>query len=53
MMAKILPLEAAIIACEKGIPLFIATANAASDEKGNIVAAKKAEKKSASSCKRI
>jgi len=53
MMAKILPLEAASMACEKEIPLFIATTNAASDEKGSIVAAKKAEKKSASSCKRI
>jgi len=50
-MAKMFPLEAAIIAFATGIPLCRAITNAASEEKGKIVAARKAETKSANSAK--
>ena len=50
-MAKTFPLEAATIALRWGIPLFSATINAASEEKGRIVAAANAEKKRAKSAK--
>ena len=48
-MASIFPLEAANIAFKNDISLVIAARNATSEEKGTIVAAKKAEKKSATS----
>ncbi len=50
-MAKTFPLEAASIAFRWGIPLFSATTNAASDEKGRIVAAANAETKRAKASK--
>ena len=49
MIAKILPHDAAKMAFKKGISFTKAAINATSEEKGKIVAAKKAEKKSASS----
>jgi len=48
-MAKTFPLEAKIIAFKNGISFAKAAINATSDEKGKMVAAKKAEKKRASS----
>jgi len=48
-MANIFPLDAKSIAFIKGISFAKAATNATSDEKGKIVAAKKAEKKSATS----
>ena len=52
-MAKTFPLEAATIALKWGIPLFSATTNAASDEKGRIVAAANAERKRANASKEL
>ena len=49
MMAKIFPLEATPNAVYIGIPFSRASKNATSEENGTIVAAKKADKKSASS----
>ena len=49
MTARMLPLEAAIMAFVRGISFERASTNAASEEKGRIVAAKKAETKRASS----
>jgi hypothetical protein len=43
-MAKIFPLEAKSIALKKGISFTKAAINATSEEKGRIVAAKKAER---------
>jgi hypothetical protein len=48
-MAKVLPNEANIIALRKGISFAIAPTKATSEEKGKIVAAKKAVKKSVNS----
>lgn len=48
-MARTLPVEALMMAFNGDISLFRAKTNAASEEKGRIVAAKKAEKKSAAS----
>ena len=50
-MAKTFPLEAATIAFRCGTPLLRATTNAASDEKGRIVAAANAEIKRANASK--
>ncbi len=44
-MAKTFPQDAKIIAFKKDISFLRAATNATSDEKGKIVAAKKAEKK--------
>ena len=49
MIARIFPVEAKSKAVKKGILLFKATKKVASEEKGRIVAAKKAERKSISS----
>ncbi len=49
MMAKIFPLDAKTIAFKKGISFAKAAINATSEEKGRIVAARKADKNSASS----
>lgn len=49
MIASIFPLDAKTIALKKGISFAKAATNATSDEKGKIVAAKKAEKNKASS----
>lgn len=49
MIAKILPLEAKIRAFKCGISFEIARTKAASEEKGKIVAAKKAVRKRESS----
>lgn len=49
MIAKIFPLDAKIIAFNMGMSFAKAATNATSDEKGKIVAAKKAEKKRATS----
>lgn len=52
MIAKILPNDADKMALKKGISFAKAAINATSEEKGKMVAAKKAEKKSASSVMR-
>ena len=49
MIAKTLPVDALNIALSGSISFCSARANAASEEKGKIVAAKKAEKKRANS----
>ncbi len=48
-MASIFPLEATIRAVVESMPFAKAATNATSEEKGKIVAAKKADKKSANS----
>ena len=49
MIASILPVDAKRRAVDSAIPFFKANINVTSELNGNIVAAKKAEKKSANS----